>query len=100
MSAISEFALPSDPEDLKKIRTRLEEIQAQRTMIADRQAGIKDTLASLKDMYDMPASLANKLVKALEDDKYVEMTEEASVFELVRESVLGDGGLPDDRDVA
>ena len=47
----------------------------------------------------MPPTLTNKLVKALDDHDYQEIATENSVFELVRESVLGDGGLPDDNDV-
>ena len=98
MSKTSDFVLPSNPEDIKTIKNRLCEISAQQQMIADRQASIADIKKDLKDGFEMPAELINKLVKGLDDEKYVEMTTENSVLELVRETVLGDAGLPDDND--
>lgn len=99
MSELSEFQLPSNPDDLTNIKNRIVEISAQQQMIKDRQESIKEIKTDLKEGYDMPTSLINKLVKALDDEAYVEMTTENSVFELVRETVLGDAGLPDDNDV-
>lgn len=98
MSDLSEYQVPSSPQDIENIRNRIVEISAQQQMIKDRQENIKEIKQDLKDGYDMPTSLINKLVKALDDEAYVEMTTENSVFELVRETVLGDAGLPDDNE--
>ena len=96
MSDVSKFELPSDPEKIISIRNSLIQISAQQVMIADRQAAIKDIKDALKDEFKMPPALITRLVKATDDSAYVEMTAENSVFEFVRESVLGDAGLPDD----
>jgi hypothetical protein len=96
MSDISNFQLPSDPQELDKIKNCINEISGQNQMIKDRQAAIKDIKDDLKETYAMPTALINKLVKAIDDGDYQEMTAEQSVFELVRETILGDGGLPDD----
>jgi len=98
MSDTSKFELPSDPAERKKIKDRLSEIAAQEQMAKDRKDSINDIKDDLKDSFQMPRALVNKLVKALNDDKYVEMTEENSIFELVRETLLGDAGLPDDNE--
>lgn len=98
MSDVSNFELPSDPADLAKIKNSLIDISAQEQMITDRRAAIKDIKDGLKDDFKMPSSLITRLVKAVDDTAYVVMTTENSVFELVRETVIGDGGLPDDND--
>lgn len=88
MSKTSEFTLPSNPDDIKAIKNSIIEISSQKQMVADRQAAIKEIKDDLKDSYDMPTKLINKLVKALDDAAYDEMTAENSVFELVRETIL------------
>ena len=95
----SEYTLPTDAEKRKRILGRLSEISAQNQMIKDRQESVKEIKALLKDEDSMPATLVTKLVKALDDDEYFRMTVEHSHFELVRETLMGDGGLPDDNDV-
>ena len=45
MSAESEFELPSNPDDINRIKNAIEEIVAQERMIADRREGIKDVKA-------------------------------------------------------
>jgi hypothetical protein len=99
MSNTSEFELPTKPEDIQRIKDRICEISAQEQMIKDRRASVKDIKDDLKEEFEMPPVLAAKLAKAMDDEKYVEMTSENSVFELVRETILGDAGLPDDTDV-
>jgi uncharacterized hydantoinase/oxoprolinase family protein len=99
MSDISEFALPSNPDDLSKIKNAIIEISAQKQMMKDRAQGIKDIKDDLKESFEMPVALVNKLVNALDDSKYQEMAAENSMFELVRESIMGDGGLSDDSEV-
>ena len=99
MSDVSDFALPTDPDDLNFIKSAILDISAQNQMIKDRQDAIKDIKGALKDRVGMPNALIGKLVKAVDDEAYSTMTTENSVFELVRETVLGDADLPDDNDV-
>jgi hypothetical protein len=94
-----EYTLPTDKDARTQILGRLSEISAQQQMIKDRQENIKEIKALLKEDNQMPASLITKLVKALDDDEYFKMTVENSHFELVRETLMGDGGLPDDNEV-
>ena len=96
MSKISEFELPSNPKDIESIKNTLIEISAQERMIADRKDAIKELKDDLKNGYQMPVTLVNKLVKALDDMAFVEMTTENSVFEIVRENLLGSADDVDD----
>ena len=100
MSTESDFELPTDPAAIKRIRGAIEEIVAHERFIKDKRENIKDVKTMLKEEYDMPTSLAGKLVKAFHDDDYQDIAASNSVFELVRETVLGDGGLPDDAEAA
>ena len=100
MSAQSEFELPSNPDEIQRIRNAIEEIVAHERMISDRRESIKDIKAMLKEEFEMPTKLTGLVVKAFHDDDYQEISEENSVFELVRETILGDGGLPDDSEAA
>lgn len=90
MSAASDFSMPTNPDDVKRIQNAVLEISAQMQMIADRQENIKEIKKDLKDSFDMPTGLVNKLVKAHFEQKYAEMTEENSVFELVYETIFSD----------
>lgn len=90
MSQISDFSMPTNPDDVKRIENAVLEISAQLQMIVDRQENIKEIKKDLKDSYDMPPSLTNKLVKAHFEHKYAEITEENSIFELVYETLFGD----------
>lgn len=95
MSVLSDFVLPTNPADMEKIRNSLEEISTQTHMINDRKEAIKDIAKVLKDEYDMSTSLINKLVKAMDDGAYEEMSMENSLFELVRETFFGNPMAPD-----
>lgn len=98
MSDMSDFALPTNPADIKRIETAILEISAQLQMIKDRQDSIKEIKTELKDSFNMPTGLVNKLVKAHFEHKYSEMTEEHSVFELVYETLFGDASPDEDED--
>lgn len=95
MSVLSDFVLPTNPADMEKIRNSLEEISTQTHMINDRKEAIKDIAKVLKDEYDMSTSLINKLVKAMDDGAYEEMSMENSLFELVRETFFGNPMAPE-----
>lgn len=95
MSVLSDFVLPTNPDDMEKIRNSLEEISNQTHMMNDRKEAIKDIAKTLKDEYDMSTSLINKLVKAMDDGAYEEMSMENSVFELVRETFFGNPMAPE-----
>lgn len=95
----SEYTLPTDKEAQQRILGRLTEISAQQQMIKDRQENIREIKAMLKDEDQMPPGLIGKLVKALDDEAYMEMTIVHSQFELVRETLMGDAGQPDDSEV-
>ena len=96
MSKNSDFTPPQDPVERKRLKNMLIEISAQQQMMADRREAIKEIKEDIKESFKMPPSLLTKLVKAIDDSTYVEMTTENSIFELTRETILGDAGLPDD----
>ena len=82
--------MPTNPDDVKRIEGAILEITAQMQMVRDRQDNIKEIKKELKDSFDMPTSLINKLAKAHFEHKYGEMSDEHSVFELVYETIFGD----------
>ena len=96
MSKNDEFMLPSDPEDVKRFRGMIEEISAQEQMIKDRKENINEVKAEIKANKWAAPTMVTQLVKAVDDDAYIAMTTATSQFELMRESLFGDGGLPDD----
>lgn len=98
MSKDAKNQIPSNPDDLKAIRNKLEEISAQQQMIKDRQESIKEIKQDIKDGFDWDNSFITKMVKAIDDETYVEMTSENNLFELARETIFGDAGLPDDNE--
>lgn len=98
MSAVSEFSMPSDPEDVKKIKNAIIDASAQKQMIADRQEALKDIKSMLKEEFGMPAGLFNKLVKAHFDHKYEELSIEHSVFETLYETLFDSDTTSDDED--
>jgi len=92
------FELPSNPEDIKRIKGAIEEIVAHERFRADKQESIKDIKIMLKETFEMPTGLTGKLVKAFHDEDYQEILGANSTFEYAREAVLGDGGQDDDND--
>lgn len=89
MSAINDFSLPSNPDDILRIKNAIIEASAQKQMIADRTENIKEMAKDMKETFDMPTKLFNQLVKAHHKQMYDEMTQENSTFEVVYETVLG-----------
>jgi hypothetical protein len=97
-TSVSDFRPPSNPDDIRKIKNSLAEIAAQEVMKKDRAAAIKEIKDELEADYNMPKTLINWLVSSIDDNDYIEKTTENSVFELARETILGDAGLPDDNE--
>lgn len=95
----NKFQLPSNPDDLRRIRNAILEASAQKQMIADRNESIKDIRNDIKEQFDMPPKLFNQLVATHFKQSYKDVTTEHSQFELVYENVLGNGGpVADDED--
>lgn len=89
MSSVEDFTLPTNPDDIKRIKNAIIEASAQKQMIKDRQENIKEIKADLKERYNLPTKLFSQLVKAHFDQCYDEMTEEHSKFELTYETLMG-----------
>lgn len=98
MSAVEDFTLPSNPEDIKRIKNAIMEASAQKQMIKDRQEAIKDIKNDLKERYDLPPKLFGQLVKAHHDQCYDKMTVEHSKFELTYETLMGIQSMSDDEE--
>jgi hypothetical protein len=85
------FEMPTNPEDLKRIKNAIGEIVGHERLKADQQELIKDAKTMLKETFEMPPALTAKLVKAFHDDDYQEILGANSTFEYAREAILGDG---------
>ena len=85
---VSNYSLPSSPEDRKKIKAVLQDIAAQYQMIDDRRSFIKDALDGLHDTYKIPKKLSAKLAKTLYNHNYDKVSEETELFKLFYEEVV------------
>jgi translation initiation factor IF-2 len=93
-----EYTVPTDPKQIKRIKDTLDNYVGEVRMMKDRQESIKEIKDFVKSELGMPVKLFVKLANAIEDEDYLAIATENSTFELLRETVLGDGGLPDDND--
>ena len=73
--------LPSNPEDIRKIRGNLQEISDSLTRIQAERSLIKDIKDVLKDDYNLPPKFISKLVKTFHNKDFDTQQAEHSDFE-------------------
>lgn len=83
-----EYTLPSTPADRAKIKDCLHEIVAQLAMIDGYKENIKAIQDRLKEEFEMPTKIANKLAKTLHKHEYDKVAMEQDTFTTTYETLF------------
>lgn len=84
----SPFVMPSNPEDIDKIKKAIKESSDSLTRIDAEKDFIKDVSDALKVDYSMPRQLFNKLVRVYHNQNYSEESAKSEEFELLYETMF------------
>lgn len=84
----SPFVMPSNPEDIGKIKKAIKQTSDSLTRIDAEKDFIKDVGDALKVDYNMPRQLFNRLVKVYHKQNYSEESAKSEEFELLYETVF------------
>lgn len=79
--------IPSNPEDVKKIRGALQEIADAMTRITAERELIKDIKASLKEDFELPPKYITKMAKTYFSQNYDAVVTENDDFQQLYETV-------------
>lgn len=85
---MSDYTLPSNPQDRKKIKDAIYEMQAALQFIDDKREFIKDVANMLKEKYEIPVKISTKLAKTLHKDNYDDVTQEVDSFTSLFETLF------------
>jgi len=88
--AKTDFTVPSNPADRKKIRDKISEMSAALQRIEDSRSFMKDIATSLKDEFQLPPKIAMKMARTLHKHDYVDVTAETETFSLTYETIFQD----------
>ena len=83
--------LPSSPADIAKIRDAIHETAIAMQKVEDLRAQIKDIYTMIKEDFAIAPKYSAKMAKAYFKGSFKDMQAESSEFELLFETVLGDG---------
>lgn len=86
---MSNFIVPSSPEDRKKIKDALIEISASLTRMEAERDLIKDILVEVEDKFELPKKYIRKLAKIYHKQNYAEIRQEQDDVETLYETVTG-----------
>lgn len=96
MADVAGVIVPSNPEDLKKIRKSMEEISNVMTMIEAKRAFITDELKAIAEKYELPQKFVRKMARAFHTQTFKQELQEMEDFELLYTRVLGESQSDDD----
>lgn len=88
------FTLPSSQKDRDKIKKNLEEVSGQLQMIADRKLAVKEIIEATAEEFNIPKNVLNKAATTLFKNTYAVVSHESTIFEILYETILGDGSTP------
>lgn len=88
MKVEKEFAIPSSPEDQKKIRQVMETISDSYTRIEAERDLIKDEIAGLAEKYELPKKLLSKMARTFHKNNYDEKAAEEEDFQNLYETIV------------
>lgn len=75
------FALPSSPEDKKKILANMQDISDSMVRIQSEKDFIKETISAMSEDYELPKKFLNKFSKTYHQQNYKDVLGEAQDFE-------------------
>jgi archaellum component FlaC len=84
---VNQFAIPSSPEDLKKIEAALSEASDSLIRIEAERDHIKDIVENIKENFNIPKKHITKMIKVYHQNNFDEVTAEQNTFEVLFESV-------------
>jgi hypothetical protein len=84
---MSNVALPSSPEDRKKILASVQEISNSLTRIEAERDLIKEILADVQDKFALPKKYTRKVAKIYHKQNFSEVQQEQEELEAIYETV-------------
>lgn len=90
MADVAGVVVPTNPEDLKKIRKSLEEISNVMTMIESKRAFITDEIKAVSEKYELPQKFVRKMASAFHKQTFKQELQEMEDFERLYTQVLGE----------
>lgn len=84
---MSNVALPSSPEDRKKILASVQEISNSLTRIEAERDLIKEILADVQDKFALPKKYTRKVAKIYHKQNFTEVQQEQEELEAIYETV-------------
>ena len=87
-----DFVIPSNPADRSKISDAIYEMVGAARDAKDKRTYINDTKKMLKDNYGLPASLASKMIKTVQEQNFQDTIAESEVFAETYELLFERGG--------
>lgn len=86
---VAGVVVPSNPEDLRKIKETLVLISNEMTLIESHRALIADELKNMAETYDLPAKFCRKMASAYHKQTFTQEVQEMDDFETLYEAVVG-----------
>lgn len=84
---MSNIALPSSPEDRKKIMSAIQEISNSFTRIEAERDLIKETLQDIQDNFNLPKKYTRKIAKIYHKQNFSQVQQEQEELESLYETV-------------
>lgn len=88
MADTAGIVIPTNPEDLKKIKAALVEISDAMTMIESQRAYIKDSVDMVVEKFDLPGKFVRKMAVAFHAQTFQSQIAEMEDFEALYETVV------------
>lgn len=82
------FVLPTTPEDLKKINSAIKQASDSLIRIESEKEHLKDVRNKMKEEFNLPPKLFNKMLKVYHKQNFPEEITQAEEFELMYEKVF------------
>ena len=87
---LAQVIVPTNPEDLKKIKAALTQISDTMTIIEGHRGVISDDLKSISETYDLPAKFVRKMARAYHTQTFKKEVQEMEDFQVLYEQVMGE----------
>jgi archaellum component FlaC len=84
---MSNVAIPSSPEDRKKIMNAIQEISNSLTRVEAERDLIKDILQDIEDKFELPKKYTRKIAKIYHKQNFTEVQQEQEELESIYETV-------------
>jgi hypothetical protein len=90
MPSVSEVIIPSNPEDLKQIKSVMKTISDSLTTIEGHRALINDEIKAVSEKFELPTKFIRKMAKTYHKQTINKELQEMEDFERLYTQVLGE----------